>query len=75
MWLVGVTCLVDIISSSTSTVNVLVEEFEAASGRRVLVQILTGTCVLNSDLVPNIKILKRKNGIFPVSFLVSNNAP
>ena len=42
MWLVGVSCLVDVISSSTSTVNVLMDEFEAAGGRRVFVQILLG---------------------------------
>ena len=50
MWLVGVSCLVDVISSSTSTVNVLMDEFEAAGGKRVFVQILTGMYI-KEDIV------------------------
>jgi hypothetical protein len=42
MWVVGVNCLVDILSSATSTVTVLMDEFDAAEGKRIFSQMLTG---------------------------------
>jgi hypothetical protein len=37
-----VNCLVDILSSATSTVTVLMDEFDAAEGKRIFSQMLTG---------------------------------
>ena len=45
--MVGVNCLVDILSSATSTVTVLMDEFDAAEGKRIFSQMLTGELLNN----------------------------
>lgn len=40
--MVGVNCLVDVLSSATSTVTALMDEFDAAEGKRIFSQMLTG---------------------------------
>ena len=42
MWIVGVDCIVDILNATAPSVNVLVEEFDAAGGQRIFVQTLIG---------------------------------
>jgi hypothetical protein len=40
MWLIGVSCLVDVISSSSSVNTTLMDDFESAGGRYLLVEAL-----------------------------------
>ena len=42
MWLIGVTCLVDVVTSTATSVSVLMDEFEGAGGKNVLLHILLG---------------------------------